>query len=225
MSVVVFGSLNMDLMARLPQPGETLSSPGFAATPGGKGANQAVAAARLGSKVRMVGNDAFGATLRAGLEADGVDASGVGVSPGAATGVALLGAGGMLGGLAITPLSRRYRQGQLYPALPAFGMSGLLIMTVMRAWWAPGLGFGMVSACNVAWVVLPTSVRQELIPSEMMGRVPAFSRIMSTAAMPLGAVLAGFLSGLTSPTLVFALAAATKAGEILIARYSSMRAL
>ena len=77
--VLVIGSLNMDLVAtcaRLPTPGETVSGTGFAALPGGKGANQAVAAARLGARVFMagcVGADAFGATLRAGLAAAKVD--------------------------------------------------------------------------------------------------------------------------------------------------------
>ena len=66
MEVVVLGSLNMDLVARvacLPQPGETLLSEGFATVPGGKGANQAVAAARLGVATAMVGRvgaDGFG---------------------------------------------------------------------------------------------------------------------------------------------------------------------
>ncbi|HWG84603.1 MAG TPA: MFS transporter [Deinococcales bacterium] len=138
---------------------------------------------------------------------------------------AMLGVGGVLGGVAIVPLSRRYRRGSLYPALLAFGMGGLLLMALLRTWWAPGLGFGMVSACNVAWVVLSTSVRQELIPRELMGRVLSFSRILSTAAMPLGATLAGVLSGVTSPTVVFLIAAGTKGVEVLIARYSAMRDL
>jgi ribokinase len=78
MSVLVFGSINMDLVARtprLPLPGETLTGHAFETIPGGKGANQAVAVARLGVPVQMVGrvgNDTFGQTLLAGLQADGV---------------------------------------------------------------------------------------------------------------------------------------------------------
>ncbi len=78
MSVLVFGSINMDLVARtprLPSPGETLTGHAFETIPGGKGANQAVAVARLGVPVQMVGrvgNDTFGQTLLAGLQADGV---------------------------------------------------------------------------------------------------------------------------------------------------------
>ncbi|CAB4048122.1 ribokinase [Paraburkholderia phenoliruptrix] len=77
--VAVVGSLNMDLVARaprLPHPGETLAGRTFAQVAGGKGGNQAVAAARLGAQVSMlgcVGADANGAQLRAGLEAEGID--------------------------------------------------------------------------------------------------------------------------------------------------------
>ena len=94
--VVVIGSLNMDLVARaarLPAPGETLPGTGFATVPGGKGANQAVAAARLGARVAMigcVGDDAFGRELLQGLERDRVDTGGVRVAPGLSSGVALI---------------------------------------------------------------------------------------------------------------------------------------
>lgn len=96
MTVVVFGSINMDLVVRvgrLPAAGETLLGERFFSAPGGKGANQAVAAARLGAPTRMVGRvgaDVFGATLRAGLRADGVDVAGVLDDPAAASGVALI---------------------------------------------------------------------------------------------------------------------------------------
>ncbi|MBN9588855.1 MAG: ribokinase [Alphaproteobacteria bacterium] len=77
--ILVVGSANMDLVAfcdRLPRPGETLVGGRYATFPGGKGANQAVAAARAGGRAAFlgrVGSDDFGARLRAGLEADGVD--------------------------------------------------------------------------------------------------------------------------------------------------------
>jgi ribokinase len=76
--VLVIGSLNMDLVARcehLPRSGQTVAGAGFFTAPGGKGANQAVAAARLGTRVAMagcVGNDQFGRDLIAGLRRDGV---------------------------------------------------------------------------------------------------------------------------------------------------------
>ncbi|WP_060480476.1 ribokinase [Pseudomonas monteilii] len=94
--VVVVGSLNMDLVARaprLPRAGETLAGDSFCTVPGGKGANQAVAAARLGAGVAMVGNigdDPYGLQLRQALEAEGVDCQGVSVRPGVSSGVALI---------------------------------------------------------------------------------------------------------------------------------------
>ena len=77
--VIVCGSLNMDLVARvaqLPRPGETVVGASLTRLPGGKGLNQAVAAARMGATVAMVGargDDADGATLAALLLAEGID--------------------------------------------------------------------------------------------------------------------------------------------------------
>jgi len=96
--IAVVGSVNLDLVARterLPRPGETVSGASFDRVPGGKGANQAVAAARLGADVRFVGMvavDDLADEALAGLEEAGVDLSGVGwiTEPGMHTGVALI---------------------------------------------------------------------------------------------------------------------------------------
>lgn len=94
--IVVVGSLNMDLVARTPhhpQPGETILATDFHTFPGGKGANQAVAAARMGGAVKMigrVGTDGFGQSLLQTLAKDGVDAAHVQRDPEAPTGVALI---------------------------------------------------------------------------------------------------------------------------------------
>ncbi|MDR7537733.1 MAG: ribokinase [Armatimonadota bacterium] len=96
MHVTVLGSLNTDLVVwapRLPQVGETVPGGTFAVFHGGKGANQAVAAARLGAEVTMigcVGADAFGRQLIEGLAAEGIDTRHVRVADGAASGVALI---------------------------------------------------------------------------------------------------------------------------------------
>src|SRR5438477_11248317 len=86
-AVVVVGSVNMDLVVRmdhLPAPGETVVGGSFVRVPGGKGANQAAAAARMGAArtwlVGMVGRDEFGAEARADLERFGVDLSFLGTS-------------------------------------------------------------------------------------------------------------------------------------------------
>jgi len=94
--VVVLGSLNQDLVitvARLPHPGETVMGQGPGYYPGGKGANQAVAAARLGGQVALVGrvgNDSFGGALIKTLQVNGVDTSGVELDPKMPTGTALI---------------------------------------------------------------------------------------------------------------------------------------
>lgn len=94
--IVVVGSINMDLVVRAPRhpaPGETILGTDFQTFPGGKGANQAVAAARLGGKVMMVGRvgtDPFGDVLLANLNKDGVDTRYVYRTEATASGVALI---------------------------------------------------------------------------------------------------------------------------------------
>ncbi|MBZ9996871.1 ribokinase [Mesorhizobium sp. BH1-1-4] len=93
--IIVVGSINLDLIAkveRLPSPGETVSGSGFSTAPGGKGANQALAAARAGAPVRMVGavgKDNFASEALALLREAKVDLSGVGETF-ASTGTALI---------------------------------------------------------------------------------------------------------------------------------------
>jgi ribokinase len=94
--VHVLGSMNMDLVARVeqfPRPGETLFGHDFQTLPGGKGLNQAVAAARAGASVVMrgaVGADAQGSSLRDFLVHEGIDIQGVSTAAGVATGTALI---------------------------------------------------------------------------------------------------------------------------------------
>ncbi|MBN2375220.1 MAG: ribokinase [Sedimentisphaerales bacterium] len=92
--VVVIGSINMDMVVRaatIPMPGQTISGHHFSTVPGGKGANQAVAAARCGARVSMigrVGNDDFGQRLLLGLKANNVDTTAVMITEGVHTGCA-----------------------------------------------------------------------------------------------------------------------------------------
>jgi ribokinase len=96
MTVVVFGSINMDLVVRtprLPAAAETITGHEFFTAPGGKGANQAVAAARLGAPTKMVGrvgNDAFGQELKQNLAGTGVDVSTVFTDTTVSSGVAVI---------------------------------------------------------------------------------------------------------------------------------------
>ena len=96
LAVHIVGSINLDIITsldHLPRPGETIIASGTARLPGGKGANQAVAAARMGAKTHMVGavgEGDSGRWMRARLAADGIDVSGVAMLPGEDTGTAYI---------------------------------------------------------------------------------------------------------------------------------------
>src|SRR5215207_2821208 len=94
--ILVIGSINADLVVRaprFPQPGETISGEDLKIIPGGKGANQAVAAARQGASVAMVGRvgkDSFGPALIDNIKQNNVDTSQVQIDPESATGTAII---------------------------------------------------------------------------------------------------------------------------------------
>ena len=94
--ILVVGSLNMDSVVEtqhMPEAGETVSGKNVTLVPGGKGANQAYAAGKLGGNVGMVGavgDDAFGQALKENLESVGIDISGIAVMKGESTGQAFI---------------------------------------------------------------------------------------------------------------------------------------
>ncbi|PJC87144.1 ribokinase [Vibrio sp. HA2012] len=94
--LVVLGSVNADHVLQVPvfpRPGETLHGHHYQVLPGGKGANQAVAAARLNADigfVACVGDDAFGITMRENFKCDGINTRGVKIQPGCPTGIAMI---------------------------------------------------------------------------------------------------------------------------------------
>ncbi|WP_346352175.1 ribokinase [Oceanimonas sp. AH20CE76] len=96
MTLTVTGSINIDHVIRLPEfprPGETLTGSDYRIVPGGKGANQAVAAARAGARTRLVacvGEDALAASLIQGFAEDGIDITAIDTITGVNTGVALI---------------------------------------------------------------------------------------------------------------------------------------
>ena len=98
--VIVLGGINMDLVTyseRFPETGETVAGERFLTYAGGKGANQAVAAARMGARTAMVGrvgDDMFGPQLLDGLNAAGIDVSRIAVAPGETSGIAAIGVDG-----------------------------------------------------------------------------------------------------------------------------------
>lgn len=94
--ILVVGSINVDIVAlveRLPTPGETVTGGTLLINHGGKGANQAVAARRLGAEVRFigcVGDDPFGPQLRQGMAAEGIGVDGLATIPGINSGTAVI---------------------------------------------------------------------------------------------------------------------------------------
>jgi len=147
--VVVVGSVNLDLVAhvpRLPLAGETVTGGTFARHHGGKGANQAVAAARFGAVVRFVGaigDDEMAPAARVALAAEGIDTAGLEVLPHTATGVALItvdangenqiavapGANAQLSGEAV----RRALEGALRPPGVLLELGPLLVLNEAEA--------------------------------------------------------------------------------------------
>ncbi|GAL27067.1 ribokinase [Vibrio variabilis] len=94
--LIVLGSVNADHVLQVPsfpRPGETLHGGNYQVIPGGKGANQAVAAARLGGDtgfIACVGDDAFGINIREAFKSDGINIAGVQLEPGTPTGIAMI---------------------------------------------------------------------------------------------------------------------------------------
>jgi ribokinase len=133
--VTVLGSLNMDIsvtVPRLPGPGATALGSAARFTPGGKGANQAVAAARLGADVRMVGcvgDDDFGRQLLAALRADGIDVGTVRAVPIAPTGLAMIAVDEAGENLIVVAPGANHQVGPADVAKTATNDAGLLIIS------------------------------------------------------------------------------------------------
>lgn len=136
-----------------------------------------------------------------------------------------LGIGGLVGCIMVIPLERYFRRGVLIPILLIIGTCGFLYTLFTKLWLGPGIAFGIVTICNVAWNTLVTSVRQETVPSNMLGRVLGFSRVFTRLAMPLGMMVGSLVSNSINPIAVFAIAAFSKGVEVLIALCSPIRKL
>ena len=135
-SIVVVGTLNMDLVVqaqRHPKPGETLLGTAFNTYPGGKGANQAVAAARLGAKVELVGRvgqDAFGEALLEAATNGGVDCRSVQRDAEAPSGVAVitLDSAGQNTIIVVAGANGRISREDLSAAEGAFERAGIVLL-------------------------------------------------------------------------------------------------
>ncbi|MFD2444763.1 MFS transporter [Bacillus sp. CGMCC 1.16607] len=136
----------------------------------------------------------------------------------------LIGVGGLLGSLIIVPLERKVRRGLLIQSLLAIGAFGLLFVLISDFWLAPGIAFGIATCCNVGWNSIVSTVRQETVPKEMLGRVLGFSRMFTRLAMPLGAFVGTLLAEI-NPLTVFIFASITKFVEVIIATISPIKKL
>ncbi len=131
--VVVAGSANMDLIATapaLPRPGETVLGRDFAMVPGGKGANQAIAASRAGGTCTFlgaIGSDSFGVTLRARLTASGVDTSLVRTAYGVSGVAVIMVDGAGENAIVVTPGANASFSGLTAPELAAIAAADILV--------------------------------------------------------------------------------------------------
>lgn len=134
--IAVLGAVNMDLvvsLARLPESGETLLGATFVTTPGGKGANQAVAAARMGAHAVFagrVGSDPYGPELRTALRTEGIDTALLFTDRGAASGVALItvATGGANTIIAVPGANERCDASDVERLRPALAESDMLLL-------------------------------------------------------------------------------------------------
>jgi ribokinase len=189
--VLVIGSLNMDLVAtcaRLPAPGETVAGTGFASIPGGKGANQAVAAARLGARVHMagsVGADAFGAELRAGLAAAGVETTHVATVPGP-TGTALIAvdAAGANQIVVVPGANAATDPALIDHALAAVPGPGILLLQHEIP--PQSVAHALRAGRARGWFVVLNPAPARPVPAELMGAIDLIAPNESEAALLLG---------------------------------------
>ncbi len=172
-AIVVLGGLNYDFVLqadRLPRPGETMEGRRFYTSGGGKGANQAVAAARLadpGTAVRLigrVGDDAEGRALLALLDGDGVDCAGVATDPAARSGVAMivLDAEGENTVLAVYGANARCGEAELVALERALPRAAVLLVQQEIPLSLTAAAMRLARAQGVRVVLDPAPVRPEL---------------------------------------------------------------
>jgi ribokinase len=176
--IVVVGSLNVDVSVRaehLPLPGETVRASALEIGPGGKGGNQAIAAARLGGRVHMVGRvgeDAFAEIPRAALEEAGVDTAFLHGLPGAHTGTALIVVDEATGQNAIAVAGGANRQ--LAPeavadAVAAFRASGVLLVQLEAPLETVEAALDLARETQVRTVLDPAPARE--LPDPLLQKV------------------------------------------------------
>ncbi|MBN1201403.1 MAG: ribokinase [Anaerolineae bacterium] len=175
--IVVAGSANVDLIARaqrIPRPGETVLGRDFAMVLGGKGANQAVGAARLGADVAFVarvGQDSFGDQCLAGYEAEGVDTRFVFRDPDEPTGVALIAIadGGENAIIVASGANMRLSPADVERAKSVFQQADVLLLQLEVPIETVLAAAQLAHESGVKVVLNPAPARE--LPSELLGSV------------------------------------------------------
>jgi len=191
--VVVVGSSNTDMVARtsrLPRPGETVLGGAFASVPGGKGANQAVAAARLGAQVTFVarvGTDELGDAALRGFEAEGIDTRFVVRDPHAPSGVALIGVDETTGENAIIVASganARLSMSDVARAADTIQGADVLVCQLETPLAAVASALGLARRAGVTTILNPAPA--QTLPVEMLANVSVLTPNETEAALLAG---------------------------------------
>ncbi len=176
-SIVVLGSSNTDMIIkvpRIPRPGETITGGSFSMAAGGKGANQAVAAARAGGRVTLiarVGNDLFGKQAIGNFAADGIDVSCVRKDPEAPSGTALIFvAEDGENSIGVAPGSNaRLTSGDVEGFRDRIESAGMLVMQLETPMESVQAAAAIASAKGVPIVLNPAPAAA--VPGELLARV------------------------------------------------------
>jgi len=174
--IVVVGSINMDLVtvtARFPGAGETLMGERFLTVPGGKGANQAVAAARLGARVSLVGalgRDAFGDQLHAGLQREGIDLTHVKRLDDTESGTASITVAGGENQIVVVPAANaRVTAAQVFDAAAAFDGADAVLLQLEIPLEAVEAAVDVATRAGVPVILNPAPAQR--LPTALLKRV------------------------------------------------------
>ena len=213
-NITIVGSVNMDLVfrtPRMPEVGETITGQQFLQIPGGKGGNQAVAAARQGAQVTLiarVGEDALGGQLLASLQADGVNTAHVASVPGVATGVAgiLVDDAGQNSIVLASGANARLDVADIEAASAQIKAAQFLVCQLETPLASVERAIALAHAAGVAVIFNPTPILQ--LSDALLAQV---------TYLVVNEVEAGQLSGLA----VHDLTSANRAAQLLLARGAS----
>jgi ribokinase len=196
--LLVVGSLNTDLVAcaaRIPVAGETITGHTFLSACGGKGANQAYAAARLGARVEMigrVGEDDFGKQMRANLERVGCDTAGVAAIPSVSSGIALIfvGDSGQNSIVVVPGANERLTPADIEAAKPRFHGTSALLLQLETPIATVQAAAAAARAAGARVILDPAPAPTKALPAELVRLVDVLTPNESEAA-----ILAGFPPG------------------------------